>query len=133
MKRIGILVLTAAITSLAGISAAEIGGFDIREGAAVCFTKELAGQCGVAATGDTIICLDGSAGPAFERIAEMIYRCVECTQGQSGLKKCTNTGDTKAKEITKRYGCPRGTYGKVSEEIHQECDNAQLDGDNCKG
>jgi hypothetical protein len=134
MKKIWIPVFVAAIACFAGTAAAEIGSLGSRDvSLAVCFTLEEIGQCGQGAIGETITCSDGSSGPGWIITAEKTYKCMDCPQGLSGQKRCTNTGGPAEQEL-QSYGCPGGSWGAAGDPITlQTCHTGELSGNECEG
>ena len=134
MKNIWVPVLIAAIACFAGTAAAETMSFDTRAVVSlVCFTLEETGQCGEGEIGRTITCEDGTSGPGWIITAEKTYKCVDCPQGQSGQKKCTNTGGP-AKQTLQGYGCSRGSYAAAGDPVTlQTCHTGELSGNECEG
>ena len=99
---------------------------------AACFTLERGKDCGTSGTGSTITCEDGSAGPAFVRIAHATYKCKSAPPDSGGQKKCNNTGDTVAEKLI-TFSCAGGTYGPSGTTELSTCKSAKLDGSECRG
>lgn len=95
-----------------------------------CFTLVGAGNCGVAETGSTLNCANGS-GPSFVRVAPAIYQCQNALQGTMGMKRCNNTGTTVNEELM-TYGCDAsGNYVMTGSSVLQTCNSASLGGAEC--
>ena len=100
------------------------------DSSAACFTIQGTGTCGMASTGGTITCEDGSSGPGWLRIAPKTYKCVYTRSGESGRRECSNVA-AEVQETMKRFGCPRDTYGEVETMVLQTCPTAKLAGGSC--
>lgn len=97
-----------------------------------CFTLEQGPNCGVAATGTTIKCDDGSSGPSFVRVAPATYKCKAAPRGSGGKKGCDNTG-TEVNETLITYSCASGSYTSSGTTVLSTCHSAKLSGVACVG
>ncbi len=131
MKPIYITIAIVCTSILTGIPTASLAQ-DAEPAAQVCFTLERTGVCGMAGTGTTITCPDGSSGPSFVRVAPTTYKCVPAPEGSGGKTKCDNTG-TQVEERLITYSCAGGSYAQSSNLVLQRCHSAELGGVACEG